>query len=181
MTLCSSRRGNLILRNSINLLIVCVLCWPLVLQADELERQDLFRIERNKNANIIQYDAQVTPDGKLDNKDPVVGYWIRLAEQGQVQKLSWIQRKFAFGFKVNLDANSEGVSLDMVIDPGQLISVRRYGQDYKAIMDIDGKSSQLEKIYIHASGKGLTTRINYLELYGMELDGGEKTYQRLVP
>ncbi len=158
-----------------------MLCWPLVPQADELERQGLFRIERNKNANIIQYDAQVTPHGKLDIKDPVVGYWIRLAEQGQVQKLSWIQRKFAFGFKADLDADSEGVSLDMAIDPGQLISVRHCGQDYKAIMDIDGKSSQLEKIYIHASGKGLTTRINYLELYGMALDGGEETYQRLLP
>jgi hypothetical protein len=158
-----------------------VLCWPLVLQADELERQGLFRIERNKNANIIQYDAQVTPDGKLDNKNPVVGYWIRLAEHGQVQKLSWIQKKFAFGFKADLDVDSEAVSLDMVIDPGQLISVRRYGQDYKAIMDIGGKLSQLEKIYIHATGKGLSTRIIYLELYGMELDGGEETYQRFVP
>ena len=37
------------------------------------------------NANIIQYDAQVAPDGKLLKKEPVVGYWIRLAEQGQVQ------------------------------------------------------------------------------------------------
>jgi hypothetical protein len=165
----------------ISLLTVCLLCGPLILQAAQLDRQGLFRIERSKNANIIQYDAQVRPNGKLDKKNPVVGYWIRLAEQGQIKELSWLQSKFAFGFDADLDADHEGVSLDMTADLGRPIDVQRYGQEYKAIVDIDGKLSQLEKIYIHATGKGLSTTVNYMDLHGMDLASGEATYQRIVP
>ena len=59
-------------RTTIISLVAALLCVSPVLQATELDRQDLFRIERSKNANIIQYDAQVRPDGKLDRKKPVV-------------------------------------------------------------------------------------------------------------
>ena len=169
------------IRISIFWLIVCMLCGPLILQAAELDRQGLFRIERSKNANIIQYDVQVRPNGKMDKMNPVVGYWIRLAEQGQEQKLTWIQNKFAFGFKAGLNADSESLSLDMVIDLGRLISVQRYGEVYKAITDINGEQSQLEKVYIHATGKGLWTTVHYIDLYGIDLDNGGETYQRITP
>ena len=76
-----------------------------------------------------------------------------MAEQGQVQKLSWIQRKFAFGFSTDLDADCEGVSLYMTVDRGRPIDVKRYGWEYYAVMEIDGKLSKLEKIYVHASAK----------------------------
>lgn len=166
---------------SIFCLIVCLLGGPLILQAAELDRQGLFRIERSKNANIIQYDAQIRADGKLDKKNPVVGYWIRLAEQGQEQELTWIQSKFAFGFKADLDADSESVSLDMAADLGRLISVQRYDEVYKATADINGKQSQLEKIYIHATGKGLSVTVNYIDLYGIDFSNNEKTYERIIP
>jgi len=35
----------------------------------------LFIIERNKNANVVHYDARLTADGKLDPKEPVIAYW----------------------------------------------------------------------------------------------------------
>ena len=166
---------------SMGLLSVCLFFGPLVLYATQLDRQSLFKIERSKNANIIQYDAQIKPDGKLDKKNPVIGYWIRLAEQGQVQKLSWLQSKFAFGFKASPNTDSEGVSLDMAVDLGRLIKIQRYDKVYRATIDIDGRLSQLEKIYIHSSGRGLSVTVNYIDLYGIDLGGGEATYERLVP
>ena len=36
----------------------------------------LFIIERNKNANVVHYDARLTADGKLDPKEPVIAYWV---------------------------------------------------------------------------------------------------------
>ena len=35
-------------------------------------------------------DAQIGDNGKLDSREPVAAYWIRLAEQGQVEKLSFV-------------------------------------------------------------------------------------------
>jgi hypothetical protein len=165
----------------IGYLIVLLSFGPSFLQAEQLEQQTLFYIERSKNANIVQYDAQVGPDGRLDRKKPVVAYWIRLAEQGQHKKLSWIQRKFAYGFKDKLDQDQLGVSLDMVAGLGAPIRVQRVGEGFKAVIDIDGRPSRLEKIYVDASGKWLSVKIGYIELYGRDLETGEETYQRFIP
>ena len=53
--------------------------------ADQAKGGDrpLFIIERSKNANVVHYDARLTPEGKFDPDQPVVAYWILLAEKGQ--------------------------------------------------------------------------------------------------
>lgn len=151
------------------------------LQADHTGRQNLFKIERNKNANIVQYDAQITAEGKLNNKDPVIVYWVRLAEQAQVKELSWIQRKFAFGFSTDFDQESDIAIIDMALKIERLITVKRVQQDYQAIMTIDGRTSLVEKIYIDSSGRGFSTRVNFIELHGTDMETSEVTFERLVP
>ena len=162
-------------------LILALTGAPLLTQAETPTQQHLFKIERSKNANIIQYDAQVAPDGKLVKKEPVVGYWIRLAEQGQVQELSWVQRTFAFGFNAKLDRNRERAELDMAADFGRPIIVVRKGNVYRATAPIDGSLSYLEKIYIQASGKGMSITVEYIELYGEDMETGEARYQKFIP
>ena len=163
------------------LLILALTVAPLLTQAETPAQQHLFKIERSKNANIIQYDAQVGPDGKLVRKEPVVGYWIRLAEQGQVQELSWVQRTFAFGFDAKLDRNRERAELDMAADFGRPIIVIRNGDVYRATAPIDGSLSYLEKIFIQASGKGMSITVEYIELYGEDMETGEARYQKFFP
>jgi hypothetical protein len=162
-------------------LILALLFAPLMVQSETPARQHLFKIERSKNANIVQYDAQVGLDGKLTKKNPVVGYWIRLAEQGQVMELSWAQRTFAFGFKTKLDRNRESAELDMVADFGRPIIVIREGDQYRATAPIDGSQSYLEKMFIQASGKGIKITVEYIELFGVDIKTGEARYQKFFP
>jgi len=169
------------MRHIVRLLIFALVCETLILQAGPLDRQPLFRIERNTNANIVQYDAQVGPNGKLDGNQPVVAYWIRLAENGQVKKLSWIQRRFAYGFKTELDRDSDNMMLDMTIDIGRLITIQADGEGYQAITVIDGVPSRIEKIYLHASGKGISTRLDFIELHGTNLDTGDESFEQIMP
>jgi len=117
---------------TINLLLITLIATPVFVHGDEPDRDALFHIGRNKNANIIQYDAQVNPDGKLYSREPVVGYWVRLAEQGQVRKLTWIQRKFAFGFKLKLNKNENTATLDMAVNLGRTILVKKDSKNYQA-------------------------------------------------
>ena len=162
-------------------LVLTLLGAPLLAQTETPARQHLFKIERSKNANIIQYDAQIAPDGKLLKKEPVVGYWIRLAEQGQVQELSWVQRTFAFGFNAKFDGNRERAELDMAADFGRPIIVVRNGDIYRATAPIAGSPSYLEKIFIQASGKGMSITVEYIELYGEDMKTGEARYQKFTP
>ena len=161
-------------------LIFALLFTPVVIFAEQVG-QPLFKIERNTNANIVQYDAQLGPDGKLYKKEPVVAYWIRLADQGQVMELSWIQKKFAYGFSAKYDKRSDSVTVDMAADIGRLIKVLHRGDSYQATTKIDGKPSRIVTIFIHATGKGMSTTVDYIELNGTGLDTGEETYERFVP
>ncbi len=169
------------MRIIVGLLVSALLFEPVTLLASQSSRQALFKIERNKNANIVQYDAQIGTDGKLERNRPIVVYWVRLAEQGQIKKLSWIQKTFAYGFRADHDRESDSVSLDMYIDIGQPIKVQYENGLYRAMVKINGKSSQLVKIFIHAHGKGLSTRVDYIELYGADLSTGDDTYLRFIP
>jgi hypothetical protein len=111
----------------------------------------------------------------------VIVYWVRLAEQGQVEELGWLQRKFAFGFSTDLDQESDIAIIDMALKIERLITVKRVEGDYQAIMAIDGKTSRIEKIFIDSSGKGFSTRVNFIELHGTDMETSEVTYEHLVP
>jgi hypothetical protein len=152
-----------------------------ILQADQKNHQSLFKIERNTNANFIQYDAQIGSDGKLDRTNPVVAYWIRLAEQGQKEELSRIQNKFAYGFKADLDRASDTVTLEMAADIGRSIIVARDNTAYQATAKINGKLSRIKKIYIHATGKGLSTTVDYIQLHGIDMETGDDAFEQFVP
>ncbi len=158
-----------------------VMLWSVVVQGDEPGRDALFHIERNKNANIIQYDAQLGPDGMLHSKEPVVGYWVRLADQGQIKQLTWLQKKFAYGFKAKLNRAQDTVTLDMAANLGRTIMVRKDGDDYRAISHIDGVPSYIHKIFIHATGQGLSTKVDYIELYGSAIISGDEQYEYFTP
>jgi len=66
--------------------------------AAQAKTQPLFIIERSKNANVVHYDARLDADGRLDPKEPVVAYWIMLAEDGRRENLNWIEKRKAYGF-----------------------------------------------------------------------------------
>ena len=177
--------GRKLMLRPVKIIAICLamalLYASLPVQAKTPARQHLFHIERSKNANIVQYDAQVGEDGKLFKKKPVVGYWIRHAEQGQVKELTWIQRTFAFGFDTKLDKSRESAELHMKADVGREINIVRNGDEFRATVMIDGALSYFEKMYIDASRKGFSLTVRYVELYGADMQTGEARYEKFVP
>ena len=171
----------ILMRRLPTFLISALLCMPLLAWAETLTSHPLFHIARSKNANIVQYDAQVAADGKLYKKEPVVGYWIRLNEQGQKQELNWIQRTFAFGFDAKPDKNRESALLKMKADVGEDIKIIRVGDQYRATITIDGAPSYFKKMYIDATRKGMSLDVRYVELFGEDMKTGEARYEKLLP
>jgi hypothetical protein len=57
------------------------------------ENKNLFKIERNKNANIIVYDIRLNPDGSINKKNPIDAYWILYAKQGQREEITAFEKK----------------------------------------------------------------------------------------
>jgi hypothetical protein len=69
----------------------------------------------------------------------------------------------------------------MKADIGRPISVKREADGYRAMAQIEGSTSYIEKIFIHATGKGMSTTVNYIEMYGNDVKTGEKRSEKIVP
>ena len=149
--------------------------------AAQIKTSPLFIIERSKNANVVHYDARLTADGKLDPKEPVIAYWVRLAKDGRREELSWIEKKKAYGFTIKPDRSVKGYEMTLVAAPERQITVKKDKDAVRAEVVIAGRPSVLEKMYINASD-GLTgPKVQYIELYGKDLQTGGKRYQKIVP
>ena len=163
-------------------LAVCAVCCPLLLADKEIPcQQHLFKIERAKNANIIQYDVQHDSEGLLDKRRPVTAYWIRLAEEGQKMDLRMLEKKFAYGFNARYNADSNTVDLRLKAKIGRGLKVMATPKGFRAQVLIRGQNAWLEKIFIKSSGKGLRTKIEYYDLYGIDSVNGEDRFERITP
>ena len=149
--------------------------------AAQIKTSPLFIIERSKNANVVHYDARITDDGKLDPKEPVIAYWVVLAEDGRREKLNWIEKKKAYGFTIKPDPSVNGYKMTLVAAPKQRITVKKEKDAVRAEAVIDGRPAVLVKMYINASD-GLTgPKVQYIEVYGKDLQTGEQRREEMVP
>lgn len=146
-----------------------------------LETRHLFKIERSKNANIVQYDVQLTPDGKLYQQEPVIAYWIRVAEDGQERELTFFQRKWYYGFKTKYDAVSNSAIVEMVAGSGREIKVYELEGVYRGETRIDGQPAFLERIFVTSIKTGLYRKLNFIELFGKETKTGVDCYEKIKP
>ena len=149
--------------------------------AAQIKTSPLFIIERSKNANVVHYDARLTADGKLDPKEPVIAYWVMLAENGRREKLKWIEKKKAYGFTIKPDPSVNGYKMNLVAAPEKQIIVKAERDGVRAEAVIDGRPAVLEKMYINASDRLTGPKVHYIEVYGKDLQTGEKRREKMVP
>jgi len=170
------------MRHTRHIILLLALTLPLSALADEVEptAQRLFHIERNKNTNIVVYDAQVLPDSNLAEEDPVTVYWLKLAEGGHRKELKGIEKKMAYGFEVESREGNRLV-IDMKADVGRNLVVDMHEGTYWAFMEIDGRQALLEKIFIFAKETLMLPSVKYLELFGTDVETGEEVYEKLEP
>jgi hypothetical protein len=147
---------------------------------DEIMSQRLFHIERNKNANIVVYYAQLQSDGSFYKEEPVVAYWLMLAEDGRRQTLNKFEKKMAYGFEV-AGASRDSVLLKLKADIGREIIVRVAEDSCLAIIPITNKHAYLNRIYIMAIEKPPRPKVQYMEIFGTDIQTGEDLYEKILP
>ena len=167
-----------------HIILLLALALPLGALAADVEPtptpQRLFHIERNKNTNIVVYDAQVLPDSNLAEDDPVTVYWLKLAEGGHRKELKGIEKKRAYGFKVE-SREGNRIVIELVADVGRNLVVDVHEGVYRAFMEIDGRQALLDKIYIFAKETFMLPSVKYLEMFGTDVETGEEVYEKLEP
>ncbi|MCL2389831.1 MAG: DUF4833 domain-containing protein [Endomicrobia bacterium] len=137
----------------------------------------LFHIERNKNTNIVQYDANVN-NGVIDSKNPIDVYWILHASRGQRAELSSFERR-AFGFTVKYN---EGGYFDLALNavPDRNIKVFMVNGEPKAKILINGEEVFLTKVYVSARSNLIgIPRVSFYTIYGTDVNTGNEVSERI--
>jgi hypothetical protein len=131
----------------------------------------LFYLQRQPNSNTIVCDLNVK-NNKVDTNDPVHVYWIRYAEKGQEEELSWIQKTFAYGIRTKKISDNE-YELNFVSYKKKKFWLEKGTDGIWRVFAYfqNGKKMALKRIYIHINGGSFwSPNIEYVELKGMEPD-----------
>ncbi len=140
----------------------------------------LFHIQRSKNANVVHYDAQLNGDGTFFRKEPVIAYWVMLAEDGRREELNLIERTKAYGFHIAPDASGKTYHMTLAAYSKREIKVYAQSDNVKAEMVISGKPAYLEKIFIDSKEGWMLPTVLYIELFGTDVSTGEKRSEKIV-
>jgi hypothetical protein len=139
----------------------------------------LFYIERSLNKNLVCYDVNYDKSGKIDEKNPIHVYWInRVDRVGEREELNFIQRKMAYGY--NSKPNGDGTfKISLVPMSKRELSLKKNkGGEYYCEMTINGKSSQLKRLYVKTKPSN-SNSVEYIIIYGVELATGKDVEEKV--
>jgi hypothetical protein len=145
-------------------------------------RLHLFSIERNTNANLLHYALNLNEQGKPMKNDPISAQWQMLAEDGHREELTWLERNFAYGWRLLSKVTPRGFTLRLAAWDGRTIAVEPDPKHrFVARVTIDQRPAVLNKIYVEAEETATLPRVKSVTLYGTELGTGRKIRERIVP
>jgi Domain of unknown function (DUF4833) len=142
----------------------------------------LFYLQRSTNTNTVIYDLNLDKTGKANADAPVRSYWIRYAEQGQRQELSFIQRKFAFGLTSKaIGADKYDIRI-VSYKKIPLTLMRSPDGKYHIFAQLDQKQAVINRIFVKIEGGTFWfPNVVYLEMTGTELITGREIIKRFKP
>ncbi len=139
----------------------------------------LFALERNRNANFVQYEAKVASDGSIDPKEPIIAYWIMAAEDRRREPLTTIEKALAFGFSAQPDKKGN-VWLTLISHKSKPIRVFKDDTGVHAEVGIAGKRAYLTKMFVQA-GPEFIPKVIFLDLHGIDAKTGALLHERITP
>jgi Domain of unknown function (DUF4833) len=143
--------------------------WAFPSNASSPVASTLFTIARSKNRNIVRYVAR-SHEHDLDQLRPIEAHWLMRAEDGRREELSWAERRLAYGFQVSR-LRADSCALGLVAFKQRLILVQRHADGFRALVTIAGQRASLERIFVQTDESALLPSVQYLELFGIGLDG----------
>ena len=142
----------------------------------------LFYIHKNTNPNAIVYALKLGADGKINPKEPIEVFWRRYQEDGRRKKLAWLEKTFAFDFKVKSIKGKENTyAFSLIAMKGkQLFATQNKKGEPVVFTSISGKTARLEKIYLMVDDTKRIQSVLSMELFGKDPKTGKLLYEKII-
>ena len=141
----------------------------------------LFVVARNKNANIVAYDANRTPEGGLAADKAVVAYWLLDGDPARREELNTIEWNRAYGFDVKKGAEPDTRTLLFKAGKKRPLAIRIVDGCAQAVGKISGQPAILRKIFIQAKEGGLRPSVETVEFFGEDPSTGQAVNEKFAP
>lgn len=144
------------------------------------KRDSLFRIERSKNKNVVQYDACLLQNNRISDSNPVDAYWV--LANGQKEGLSIVENKQVYGVESKEKLGKDKFRVFLVALKERSIIVQKMKGDYKTVVQINGEPSILERVYVNSEEQTLgLPKVDYIDLFGRSLRTNRPVKERIKP
>lgn len=142
----------------------------------------LFYIHKNTNPNAVVYALKLGADKKINPDEPIEVFWRRFQEDGRRKKLGWLEKTFAFDFKVKPVAgkNNTYVFSLIAMKDKKLYATQNKKGDPVVFMSISGKTAILEKIYLMVDDSKRIQSVLSMELFGKDPKTGKLVYEKIA-
>ena len=144
------------------------------------KRAPLFRIERSKNKNFVQYDACLLQNKNISESDPVHAYWV--LTNGKKEELSILESKEAYGIqsKEKLGENKFRIVLAALKD--RSLTVQKMKEGFKAVTQISGELSILQRVYVQSEEQTVgLPKVQHVDLFGRSLRTNKPVKEQIIP
>lgn len=144
-------------------------------------KNELFYLQRDPNTNTVIYELNLKADGKVDPEKPLNVYWVRYADKGQKEDLSYVQRKFAYGVQTKAIGNDE-YELRFVSHKKLPLYLKRSSTDkkYHVYIDANDKKIMLDRVFVRIEGGSYwIPNVKYVELKGINAKTQTPIVERL--
>lgn len=143
--------------------------------------QRLFYLQRLPNSNTLIYELNA-PNGRLNEDEPVHPYWVRYAEKGQREELSYIQRKFAYGIVSKKLANDQYDVRFVSYKRFPMLLMKANDGKYHIFVTIAQKQMMVNRIFVKIEGGSFwVPNIVYVEFKGADPNTGREIVERFKP
>lgn len=137
------------------------------------DTHQVFFVQRSANANTVVYAAQFDEDGTLNQRRPVIAYWRRYGEQGQVMPLRWYEQIFAFGVKSRRHPDGDGYLVSVNAMRDYTVELRQTGPFQASLWTRhNNRDFELIYAYLDLDQTGVLPRVDQVRLYSSDPDTG---------
>ncbi|QZT36806.1 DUF4833 domain-containing protein [Halosquirtibacter xylanolyticus] len=131
------------------------------------EKDILFYIQRTKNRNTVVYKANYDSHGILNQKSPILAYWIMFEKEGNREDLTYMERKYGYGFETKTDSTNSYLLTFIANKNIKLLLVQEEPYNSKVVMIESTEQSPqiLKHIFIHSDDSGIWPTVSAIDLY----------------
>ena len=142
----------------------------------------LFYIQRSLNTNTVVYEANFDNNGILIKDNPINTHWIMYEKNGELEALSYIEKKMAYGIKCIPTNTEQQFIIQLTADKTHSFILKQLAP-FKAIIttEIDGITIKLTRLFVEADNSSIWPKINYIIIEGIGQKSNKTITKQFIP